>query len=147
MKVRILLGAPLFRGRLTGRTLGFEPGNKGSSPFSEANFKFQISDSRSKNQGVRRWQYGLFWKQVFAGSNPAALTMTISRRRSSMESERPSSKRKAAGSSPAAGKFHVRVAQLGRGACLRNKLMKVRILPRIPIDSFEFQVASFELTH
>lgn len=49
-----------------------------------------------------------------------------------MESERPSSKRKAVGSSPAAGKFHVRVAQLGRGACLRNKLMKVRILPRIP---------------
>lgn len=55
-----------FRGRLTGRTAGSEPVDKGSNPFPEANS--QISERSTDGY------MGLFWKQVFAGSNPAALT-------------------------------------------------------------------------
>ena len=55
----------LFRSRPTGRTPDFESGNRGSNPFSEARF---IS-GRSADDYT-----GLFWKQVFAGLNPAAQT-------------------------------------------------------------------------
>lgn len=37
MQVRLLLPRLFLRGRLTGRTLGFDPGNFGSNPNSAAN--------------------------------------------------------------------------------------------------------------
>ena len=55
----------IFRGRLIGRTAGSEPVNTGSNPFPEANY----FPGRSTGGYM-----GLFWKQVFAGSNPAART-------------------------------------------------------------------------
>lgn len=55
-----------IRDRLTGRTAGFGPANRGSNPRPGA---------KTKNTRVfRRGYTSLFWKQVFAGSNPAALT-------------------------------------------------------------------------
>lgn len=63
-------------GRLTGRTRDSGSRNKGSNPFPKANFNW---DFRFwiiiKFLGCSADGYtGLPWKQVFAGSNPAALT-------------------------------------------------------------------------
>ena len=70
-----------FRGRLIGRTTGSEPVDRGSNPFPEANVLFADRMSADLFSGRSTDGYmGLFWKQVFAGSNPAA--RTISRARS-----------------------------------------------------------------
>ena len=65
---------------------------------------------------------GLPWKQVFAGSNPAALTKIV--RQAVSLSLRLNQLRKT--------KSRTR-SPIGRGSCLRSKLMKVRILPRVPV--------------
>jgi hypothetical protein len=87
--------ANFFRGRLTGRTTGSEPVNRGSNPFPEA---------RNFFRAFRRWLNGL--------------DLESSARR--FKSCRPD---------------HARVVQLGRGACLRNKRLRVRISPRVPPTS------------
>ena len=46
---------------------GSEPVDKGSNPFPEANIPFSGRSADGKT--------GLSWEQVFAGSNPAALTI------------------------------------------------------------------------
>ena len=94
--------AILFRGRLTGRTSGSEPGNMGSTPIPEAKI---LNCGRAYPLSGRSTDgyMGLFWKQVFAGSNPAART-----------------------------KFSFACSPIGRGAGLRNRRLRVRISPRVP---------------
>lgn len=83
---------------------------------------------------------GLFWKQVFAGSNPAART------NKSEISDLKSDRAAVAQMDQSVGllnrRFRVRVpaaafsntrGQIGKGTCLRNRKVKVRILPRVPL--------------
>lgn len=93
-----------FRGRLTGRTSGSEPGNMGSTPIPEAKILYRGPAYPLSGRSTDGYM-GLFWKQVFAGSNPAART-----------------------------KFSFACSPIGRGAGLRNRRLRVRISPRVPVQ-------------
>ena len=89
-----------IRGRLTGRTLGFEPGNKGSTPFPG---EIHISNLKSHIRAFHRWLYGL------------VLGASVRRFESCCPDQNLCTR-----------------GPIGRGACLRNKLIKDRILSRVP---------------
>jgi hypothetical protein len=62
---------------------------------------------------------GLFWKQVFAGSNPAART-TFFRRDSSTGKQHLSCKQKVLSSNLSLGKLQARVAKMAKAPVLET---------------------------
>ncbi len=117
--------ANTFRGRLIGRTAGSEPVNRGSNPFPEAILSGRSTEAiwacfGNKCSQVRILLPGPDWVQCSRFQVQGSRFKVV--RKGTLNFE------------PGTLNLLSRTrGQIGKGAGLRNRILKVRILPRVPI--------------